>query len=792
MPTTWYIEPLNGTDGNAGVGAGDSFATRRKKIQNIVAAASAPGDTVRIMASVPTSLSVNGAWTEGPVGTAVSITSSTNATPIVVTLSQANYSTLAPAVGDTVVIKSHTTNTKANGVWDISAIDNGAYKVTLVNADGSNSVGNGSGGASGTIQNINACRVKLASALTKSIAITGNQGAKSNWSQSTNITCTVITSDYREGGECQQIAVTGSFTTGLAAYSAMAATDFSSYQQISFWVKQTSGTIGSAGDLVLKLCSDAAGVTAVDTLNVPAITMLNAWHCFTVNKGSALGASIQSIALYVTVDRSAQTFLLDNIQACKVASNADALSLQSLVGKNISSDTFYPLTSINSTRLMLDTGNTPLPSAPPAPYWGETAAAAAMYKLEPYRHGTAAASTTAIQTAQEAGSAGNLISYSGGWDTTNMSTQTGETWFDGLNFNGYGLTFNSLSYLGLEKCNFARYYIGFTAGATASSGVVWSVPSVVCNSGNGVYDLASSGNTGTLNFSINNVIGAALGSEGTYSLGVLAGCTQYGINFNNNNNSKINFNVASGFKQGMWGPASSHGLNILAGSNNHKISCPYIKYFANGIVFGGGFNNTGNYLYDCVISNNTTASVNFIASAQGSKNYLVRCTLSDGTPYAGATASFTQAGGIYSHGQDGDVNKHYQYLNNGIIQSQTSNRHTASGIAWRISPTNTTYPVSANPLALPIARRRVAAGSQVTATLWMYRDNSGLTARLMCNGNQTGVATDQYTNMTQTSQWEQVTLQFTPTVAGVIEFTAECFGGTSYNLDVDDFAISQA
>jgi len=76
----------------------------------------------------------------------------------------------------------------------------------------------------------------------------------------------------------------------------------------------------------------------------------------------------------------------------------------------------------------------------------------------------------------------------------------------------------------------------------------------------------------------------------------------------------------------------------------------------------------------------------------------------------------------------------------------------------------------------------------------MYRTNTGLTARLMCKGGQiAGVATDVSTAMTAAATtWEEVTITFTPTEIGVVEILAECWGGTTYSLYVDDFSATQA
>ena len=65
------------------------------------------------------------------------ITSSTNATPIVVTATAHGYAT-----GDLVTINGHATNTAANGTWTVTKITNDTFSL-----DGS--VGNGIGGATG-------------------------------------------------------------------------------------------------------------------------------------------------------------------------------------------------------------------------------------------------------------------------------------------------------------------------------------------------------------------------------------------------------------------------------------------------------------------------------------------------------------------------------------------------------------------------------------------------------------------------------------------------------------------
>jgi hypothetical protein len=88
----------------------------------------------------------------------LAIASSTNATPIVVTVS--GTIPAGWAIGDIVVIRGHTTNTAANGTWVLSAVTTGASGTatlqTIAPQGGTqlNSTGNGVGGATGTIFNL--------------------------------------------------------------------------------------------------------------------------------------------------------------------------------------------------------------------------------------------------------------------------------------------------------------------------------------------------------------------------------------------------------------------------------------------------------------------------------------------------------------------------------------------------------------------------------------------------------------------------------------------------------------
>ena len=299
-----------------------------------------PGDNVRMMASPDPTLVGNATWTGTPQLTGQVITASTNATPIVITKAGHGLSD-----NDYVMVTGHTTNTNANGIWQITYINADTFSL-----DGS--VGNGVGGVSGGFRKINNAVVELAEAKTQLIA--GCSQQEGAWTASANVTATVNTTDYKNHYGSASIAIAAGFGTGKAAYFPTGTLDLSTKEQVSFWIKQTSGTVMADGDLSITLCSDAAGATPVNTINVPSPKILNYGMPVTVDTAAALGAAIQSCALVVNTDNGAQTFLIGQIIACLPRANADSLSLTSLIGKNTTGETFVGIQSINGTRVVLD------------------------------------------------------------------------------------------------------------------------------------------------------------------------------------------------------------------------------------------------------------------------------------------------------------------------------------------------------------------------------------------------------------------------------------------------------
>ena len=454
---TIFVDLENGNDSNDGY----SFANRKKTLASAVENSTlTAGDTVRIMGSPAPTLVGNGDVVDRNSNflrdyTRASSTFSFSTTEgeTVLTLNNHHLST-----GDTIGFAGSIS--EINGHWEITKVDDNSFKIDGFTASSTS--------LSGTsyVYDKTASRIKLASAVTQNIASFGPRTTA--WTASANVTTSLKTStngnyqrdgEYMEHSSSDEIVVSSSFGTGKAAYFATGALDLSSYQQISFFVSQPSGTKvtpsdpilpTSTGNYSLRLCTDNQGDTTVHTINFNVYKGASKhFRPITVDLGTNLNSSIQSIALYIDTDEGAQTIQLNNIIACKASSSADSLTLSSLVGLNTTDDPiWYPIQSINGTRVLLDTGRgfstsyeyTPLQDdySYQSAYWSSSGTKS-IYKRETIKTPLLASTTTRLvdnDNLYPNANSSNRVTFSGGWNRTDMSTQTLESYIDGTNRYG--------------------------------------------------------------------------------------------------------------------------------------------------------------------------------------------------------------------------------------------------------------------------------------------------------------------------------------------------------------------
>jgi len=596
--------------------------------------------------------------------------------------------------------------------------------------------------------------VTLASALTAVI-----EDCEDAWVASANVTATISTTNKLGTNSCS-LAIAAGFTTGIVAYEALASsTDFSAYQQVSFWIR--SSVAIAAGVLTLDLCSDTAGATPVNTIAIPAIPGINRWQVVTVDTAGALGNAIQSVSINAISDPGIPTILIDNIIACKAKASANSLTLSSLISKNSAeqggTEGWFGIQSISGTTVILD-GDTNTEAGVGRGYSGTTETVTT-YKRETIKTAVASASSTVAQDVVDSGTVGNNIQFQGGWNVA-TTVQEGETFFDGQNGFGYGLQLSTQSFITLNYLNFCRYDRGLVFANSSNNNTITTLSNANNNS-TGIYFGTAYNNILTTISNINN--NSASGMQ------IVTGGNNTIITLTNANSNSANYGI-------YFDRSNNNTIVTLTNANNN--------------VYGVGFSiGSNNRIKTLSTSGNGIAGIQTIT---GSVNYLFNALIAEATEVTTGTTFSNDR--VFSNKHDQTADNHWIFTDGGTINSQTTIRHTASGVAWRLSPTSTNRS-STYPLDVSIAKIAVAANALVTVKCWFYKSSAaGITAKLVCRGGQiAGVASNvEATAADVLNTWEELTITFTPTEAGVVEIEAWAYGGTAESVYVDDMTITQA
>lgn len=630
----------------------------------------------------------------------------------------------------------------------------------------------------------------LAGALTANIDL-----CDAAWTAATNVTSTT-TSTRKQGTVACSLAIAGGFGTGKIAHKDLGSViDFSAYQQVSFWFRTSSLTINGTG-LTLRLCSDTTGDAPVNTITVPTVARINTYQCMTVDTAGALGSNINSISLAVTSDPVTPTILIDNILACKASSSADSLTLKSLMSKNLSTESWYCVKNINGTAVEIDMESNNLPGSSQG-YHGTTETVTT-YKREPIEVATQ-------QSVQDDGTAGNLIHFQGGWDSTNGTTLVGQTWLTASGDGGIA-NFNT------NQSDFVKF--SNIGAVRAGNGIVISAASNNCELDN-CY-VVSQGSAGFLLGTSNNQVIGTIYANNNNGIGVsLSSCDQTSITEVTvaSSNASTGITLSGGaYKVGTvrsadynstrgihFNQASASTFDLIVSCNNNGET---------GVRFDSAYNNTIGYLQDCSTNGtsgvlllgssnnifyrgNTSANVTQAVRIQsGGRNFLRRFTSTESTK---VTLDASTASILYYMREGDSSTAHTIYMEGGSVVSDTTTRHTASGISWRLKPTSTTTINNIRPITLSLAKIAVDANATITVKAYFQRDNSAITGTLVCRGRQiAGVDNDVTASLTTTSAWEQLSISFTPTEKGAVEIIGIAYGGTTNSVYIDDLEVTSA
>jgi hypothetical protein len=335
-----------------------------------------------------------------------------------------------------------------------------------------------------------------------------------------------------------------------------------------------------------------------------------------------------------------------------------------------------------------------------------------------------------------------------------MSTQDGVSWVDGQNGYGHGLFMNFIGYFDVKQFAFSRFQYGLYIST--------------CN--NVIYDITALNNNNNGVFSFSNCFGLDL------TVGHVAGSFQSAITWNSA--------ISKLYLQHAIVSAGGIALDVNVDSySTIRGSATFVMNNVQGV--GALIRPIGGKFYDLQLQG-ASQSISSTGMVEAS---LVNCNLASATE---VNVSGGQGIRVASQDHDQTPGNHKIFANMGNISSAVDERYVASGYSWKLQPLDSRAS-DLSPLILPLAKVACAANSLVTITAQMRRNNAALTMRLMCKGGQiSGVTTDVSAQVSTTNAWEQTTITFTPTQTGVVEITAEAWGGTTHSGWVDALTIAQA
>jgi parallel beta-helix repeat protein len=444
--------------------------------------------------------------------------------------------------------------------------------------------------------------------------------------------------------------------------------------------------------------------------------------------------------------------------------------------------------------------------------------------------GEAAAASTSIQTVSASGtSVSSRLTLSGGWDLATQ-TVTGTTRFKQVHStfsirNGRALNLTTKSYLHFENLGFLRYYTGiylstastyntFTS-CVANSSTYYGIylyttstyntfTSCVANSSAnyGIYLYPtstyntftscvanSSANIGIC-LSSNNTLTSCTANYSPYGFTTTAASGNNTLTSCTANSNSYGFSLAttSGNNTLTSCTANSNSTTgfVISGSNNTLTSC---TANSNSYGFSLATGASNNPLTSCVANSNTTCG---ISSDLGCRGVLSDCLIG-GTEFQFALSAELTGAAFYSNKHDQTLDNDWVFYAGGTANKQTTTTQSGSGFAWKLLTSSITR-TSVCPLPLSVAKIACAANSEVTVTAYVKKDHAtNCGARLRLKGHGVDNVTDTVVTKANDTDWQQLTLTFTPHEIGVVEILFEAWYVAGHAAAyIDTLAVSQA
>ena len=633
------------------------------------------------------------------------------------------------------------------------------------------------------------------------------------WIPSANVTATANTTapTPKQGANSSKLVCAAGFSTGLVAYFATGALNLSAYQQLTFWV-QSSVALAS-GALSLNLCSDAAGAVVVNTVTLNKALNAGQWTAVTIDNGAALGAAINSVSLTANSTLASKTISLDNISAAKAPSAADCLTLNSLISPNGS--IWYSVQSINGTTVYVD-GQATTAATLAKGYRGATGSTT-FYMMQPTVVSIGTGNTVYDQVFSGNGSSGSRITISGGWNTTDMSTQDGLTLIDRSDWAASGINLTGTTgYITVDKFLFghAAFPLGLVSTARgytvnnsgfAGTGSFSTMPTravtvdasnfINCTGTTAILNIPATGNykTDNLNWSVTNtkVWGAAVAGIKVPLFVAAAPATITGCDCSGNTGLGFDIQSICNFRSNAAEGNTLGGINFQAiqGQISYGLTArgntvgEILLNNADVEIYGLDTNTVGGSVVPQIsIPNNVSGRAVVYDWTQYTGGAPAAVLTKLGSPGTGRTAGNS----VSSQKEAGVAANNTTYTDNGTITTTGVVGQPGTGIAFKLTPD--TDALSGNPLSIIVGKIACPANVPTTVAFWAKLSAAGPTARLrVAGGRYAGVGsagTDVVSAAIAATVFTQYSVTFTPTEICVVDVYADVWGSTTQNLVV--------
>ena len=572
--------------------------------------------------------------------------------------------------------------------------------------------------------------------------------ATTGWTFATNITGATSTSRW-EGTNCVSFTPLAAFGTGRIGYFDLgSSTDLSAFSAIHCALD--CGNV--AQTITLKLCSDATATTVVATMTYAGLAASSSvFHSALFNNGGALPSNVRTLAFEISADPGTTALRIDAIAACHdpaVTPNSitpwSVFSTAQAVADNFNTANDCSFQGIrhfltDTTATLHGTGTSGVQTNCVWPH--ATLSSGTLYVWHAAQCDRLENSgNNVVNTIQEAGNASNVSVYEGGYNRTDMTTQDTNGMTVLVNSNFIGACFVGKSYTELRRTIFI--------GQQAASNI-----------------------TGVANFKLQNVafVGASVpmnnmgsgSSDCVYDRVIWAGAGGVGTVFANERSKALSWKITNA----AFNFALSEGLQVEDILVNRSASY--------GMIFIGGSCRQGYNVNKVVIKNTTTADLRCAIPGVSIKMYNVDAQSS--------TKFSVVSGAIVAQNYNGDTAA-VSGAQAGILYTRdttTVDGTAASSVRLLVNSTsfNTNFPVYWEGPTYKHASS--ISGASVTVSMRIKKSHATNIAGRLEVKRGIILASDATTTIPSDTNWNTVSVTFTPTADGPIEVYFELWSTAS-------------